>query len=99
MLLAATSSNWNQKTKYKKPKNRINSTSFRISTARELKFVCAQLGSRKLCWAPRVRANQQRSGASQQRATEKLLTVRSACARELARRGRSNRESRLVASR
>jgi hypothetical protein len=41
----------------------------------------------------------QRSGASQQRATEKLLSVRSACARELARRGRGNGDSRLAASR
>jgi hypothetical protein len=47
MLLAATSSNWNQKNKYEKPKIRIssNSSSFRISTTRELKFVCAPTNS------------------------------------------------------
>jgi hypothetical protein len=47
----------------KKTKNRISS-SFRISTTRELKFVRAQLGRRMMLrWAPRVRANQQRSAA------------------------------------
>jgi hypothetical protein len=52
--------------KNKKTKNRIssNSSSFRISTTTELKFVRAQLGSRMMLpWTPRVRANQQRSAA------------------------------------
>jgi hypothetical protein len=103
MLLVTTSSNWNPK----KNKNKQENQKPHQQQLQNLHYKRTEIRARAVgkkddasLGSPRARQpTAKRSGASQQRATQKLLTVRSACARELARRGRGNRDSRLVDNR